>query len=198
MRVTRLNKGRLRAFTLIEMLVVLVIVSLTTTLLMTGLSTTWKNFERLSVRDLTMSAGQLGSAWFRQSFQGVVMYHPFKSDFEGSDQRIQMVSFNAPFDPLQVPQRIDWIVQSNENGWELVLVDIHNSQQYSINQFEQQPKFEFLGGSGWQSTFKTERNAIPRAIRILVDNNEWLRVYSERPIQSDMPVEYPPYGVYEF
>lgn len=185
-------------FTLIEMLVVLVIVSLTTTLLMTGLSTTWRNFERLGVRDLTVSAGQLGSAWFRQSFQGAVMYHPFKSDFKGDENRIQMISFNAPFDLKQAPQQLAWIIRRSSNDWQLVLIDMHNNTDYLIKQFQNQPRFEYLSASGWTTSFTVKRNAIPKAIRILVDNDEWLRVYPQRPLQSDMPVEYPPYGVYEF
>lgn len=187
-----------RGFTLIEMLVVLVIVSLTTTLLMTGLSTTWRNFERLGVRDLTMSAGQMGGSWFRQSIEGAVMYHPYRSNFTGSENSIRFVSFNAPFDKFKAPRQIEWRIATDKQAWILTVIDSSQNNQYSVNRFESEPKFEFLRATEWENSFSSERSSLPRSVRVMVDNKEWLRVSPMRPILSDMPVEYPSFGNYEF
>jgi hypothetical protein len=109
-----------------------------------------------------------------------------------------MISFNAPFDRKQAPQQLEWVIRRSSDDWQLVVMDIHNNVQYPISQFQNQPRFEYLTGRGWTSSFSVKRNTIPKAIRIVVNNDEWLRVYPQRPLQSDMPAEYPPYGAYEF
>jgi general secretion pathway protein J len=194
--VTKLNAKH--GFTLIEMLVVLVIVSLTTSLLMTGLSNTWRNFERLGARELSLSAGMIGASWFRQSIEGAVMYHPFSNDFRGNSSTISMITFNAPFSSEQTPQKISWRIVRKKNLWVLELIDSHQQKSYLVEEFDTQVQFEYLSGGGWQSQFSQERNTLPAAIRILVGNVEWIRIYPKRPLLSDMPVEYPAFGVYEF
>ena len=185
-------------FTLIEMLVVLVIVSMTTTLLMTGLANTWTHFERLGARDLTLSAGMHGITWFRRSFQGAVMYHPESKDFIGNPSAIRLTTFYAPFSESQIPQKIQWEIEQDQDNWVLTVTDLHQQTSYAVDTFNQKAEFEYLSTGGWQSQHSPDRNSLPKAIRILVAGQEWIRVYATRPVLSDLPAEYPAFGVYEF
>ena len=74
----------------------LVILGMTITLLAQGLTTTWKNFERLGVRDLSVSTAQLPAQWFRDSVQRALLYHPYKPVVAGSANRFKLVSSHSP------------------------------------------------------------------------------------------------------
>lgn len=192
------NKTSTRGFTLIEMLVVMVILSLTTTLLSTGLSNTWRNFERLGARDLMVSSTQLPLSWFEKSINAALLYHPDKPLVNGHANRFEFVTSAAPDDPKHIPQKIVWSIEPNLNGWGLYFDSQHSTQMILVKEFMQQPVFEYLHQNTWTQEFTPNIGILPEAIRIRINQNIWLMAKPGRPIKADIPAELSIFGAYEF
>jgi len=185
------NKG----FTLIELLVVLVVTALTTTLLMTGLNTTWKNFDKLSSRNLIFSQAQIPKSWFIESIRGALLSHPDIATFSGTDSQITMVSFLAP-DSSAIPKPLIWEVRE-QNGNSVLGIIQAQSQYKAVLVFNEPVHFEFLIEHKWVKAFNPKTGQLPRAVRIQGDQTQILAsVY--RPTNADMPAELIAFGEYEF
>jgi general secretion pathway protein J len=187
-----------RGFTLIEMLVVLVILSLTTSLLSTGLSTTWRNFERLGARSLMNSSAQLALSWFEQSIKGAQLYHPDTAVFSGNSNEISFISTKVPNDARQQPQTMHWRIHSNAKGWHLSFSSETHNQSTVITTFNSQPVFEYLSQEQWFDAFAPKDGRLPIAIRIRLGDRIWVLANPGRPVLADIPPELPLYGKYEF
>jgi general secretion pathway protein J len=202
------NKSSLRGFTLIEMLVVMVILALTTSLLTEGLSTTWRSFERLGARDLMNSAARLSGGWFEKSLAGAVLYHPFYPNAFGGSQRLEFVSFNSPDDDTHIPQRLVWSIeplliistaqQSSANQWNLVFQSENGKGREVVQVFSSAPYFEYWDGAQWQNEFVPQNASLPAAVRIIVEQKVWVLAKPDRPALADMPPELAQFGEYEF
>jgi len=190
--------NRVNGFTLIEMLVVLVILGLTTTLLSEGLSNTWRNFERLGSRDMMTSTAQLPISWFAESLDGAVLYHPYEPVVIGDAQSFEFISTKVPNDIMNIPQTIRWTINSTNQGWALFFVSTSNSQVIQVKQFGELPAFQYLYDGKWQPEFSPDNARLPRAVRITLGDNVYLVAKPGRPTLADMPVELPIFGEYEF
>lgn len=194
--------NRLTGFTLIEMLVVLVILGLTTTLLSEGLSNTWRNFERLGARDMMATSAQLPINWFTESVDGAVLYHPYVPLVKGDAQSFEFISTKVPNDIRQTPQTIRWYIDSNidsnKQGWALFFVSTFNIQPVRVKQFDALPVFQYLYDGSWQQEFSPKDARLPNAVRINLDNKVYLIAKPGRPAVADMPAELPIFGEYEF
>jgi general secretion pathway protein J len=184
-------------FTLIEMLVVLVILSMTTTLLIEGMSNTWNNFEKLGARDLSLASGQLPQLWLGQSISSAVLYHPHEPSVIGKSNYFEFITTRAPNDSLYIPQKIFWAINNTKYGWTISFTTQTSSQPIVISRFDLQPTFEYLT-TDWTPEFKSKTNALPRAVRIRVSDLTWLIAKPSRPMEADVPVELPLFGEYEF
>ncbi|MBD1389801.1 prepilin-type N-terminal cleavage/methylation domain-containing protein [Neiella sp. HB171785] len=195
---THLYKSVVKGFTLMEMLVVLVILGLTTTLLSGALNTTWKSFERLSSRDLTVSAGMLGLKWFRQSVKGATLYHPEESFFSGNAVRIEFISQNVPNNPQGTPIGISWFFEPAPiGGWQLYYQTEQLTQPIVVAHFEFQPEFSYFSGGQWHRQYNPTNGSLPKAIQIKEGQKQLLAVIG-RPEKADVPPELARFGVYEF
>lgn len=192
------SPNKCNGFTLIEMLVVLVILGLTTTLLSEGLSNTWRNFERLGARDMMATSAQLPINWFAESVDGAVLYHPYEPVVKGDAQSFEFVSTKVPNDIRQTPQMIRWTIESNAQGWTLFFVSTVNSQPIQVKQFDEMPAFQYLYEGRWKLNFSPKDARLPDAVRINLDNQVYLVAKPSRPVIADMPVELPIFGQYEF
>ncbi len=186
------NKG----FTLIELLVVLVVTALTTTLLMTGLTTTWSNFEKLSSRNLIFSQAQIPKTWFTESFRGALLSHPKLSTFSGVTNRIQMITFLPPNSDDLTPQLITWEIRSQNSEWILGIVE-NNAPFLPIMVFEESVHFEYRVDGEWQPDFTPNNGQLPQAVRIQGQQTQLLATIT-RPVNADVPAELPAFGQYEF
>ncbi|MBC3764936.1 PulJ/GspJ family protein [Neptunicella marina] len=187
-----------KAFTLIEMLVVLVILSLTTVLMTQGLSNTWRNFDRLGARDLMFSSVQLPKVWFNTSVQGAVLYHPETSLFSGNQAKFSFVSANVPSEHLHLPQAMTWQIMANSRQWELQFKSYNDAEYITVAYFKQQPYFFYFVDGAWLSEFSPSGGLLPKAIRIVAGDQIWLQANVGRPVDADIPVELPLFGEYEF
>ncbi|MGS2719908.1 PulJ/GspJ family protein [Paraglaciecola aestuariivivens] len=185
-------------FTLIEMLVVLVILGITTTLLSEGLSNTWRNFEKLSSRDSLSSTAQLPVNWFAQSVSGAVLYHPYNPVVHGTDNRFEFISNNVPHDAKHIPQSLTWFIQAEQNLWTLSYLSEFTAQPVKVKRFSQPTYFEYLQEGSWQTSFAPEDSRLPRAVRIKTGEQVFVIAQPSRPEIADMPPELLLFGQYEF
>lgn len=188
----------LRGFTLIEILVVLVILALTTSLMSQGLNTTWRNFERLSSRGLINSSAQLPIGWFEQSIKGAVLYHPEKPDFSGDATTFKFITFNTPDDANHVPQIINWKIDQGDNRWTLSFSRGESMDFVMILSWPQSLRFEYLIGDIWGNTFEPINSQLPKAIRIVSGEGVWAIGKIGREPFADVPAELAYFGKYEF
>jgi general secretion pathway protein J len=198
-------KPKQGGFTLIEMLVVMVILALTTSLLTQGLSTTWRSFERLSARDLMNSSAQLPVAWFEQSLAAALLYHPDKVLVRGEPHSFEFVSFASPDDSRHIPQRLMWRIATDSRDnrgqtpkWTLAFESETSNQFIQVTTFLSEPKFEYWDGNNWLTEFLPTDGRLPAATRIRVNDQVWAIAKPGRPVMADMPVEMPLFGAYEF
>lgn len=187
-----------RGFTLIEILVVLMILALTTSLMTQGLSTTWNNFSRLGARDLVNSAAQLPVSWFEQSLAGAVLYHPYKVQASGHSNSFEYITFNAPNDSEHMPQQIIWSIIPTNSKWHLAFATTNSQTPTIISDFNTQAKFEYWFNQQWQAEFVPLDGRLPLAVRIINEGKVWGIAKIGRPEEADMPAELPAYGEYEF
>jgi general secretion pathway protein J len=192
------SKASASGFTLIEMLVVMVILAMTTSLLSVGLSNTWRNFERLGARDLMVSSAQLPASWFEQSIKAALLYHPDIPSVKGNSDFFEFITFATPDDPKKLPQKIVWHIERNTHGWGLFFISRDASQMMLVKSFVEQPVFEYLQHKTWTQEFSPHNALLPEAVRIRVDQNIWVLAKPGRPEEADMPVELSVFGVYEF
>jgi general secretion pathway protein J len=192
-------------FSLIEILVVMVILALTTSLLTEGLSTTWRSFERLSARDLMNSSAQLPVSWFEKSLAGALLYHPYQASVRGEPNSFEFITFASPDDIRQIPQRITWRLATDryyEEGqppmWYLAFQSETSKQFTQVASFVNQPQFEYWNGNSWLSEFLPSDARLPLAVRIMAGNKVWLIAKPGRPVIADIPVEMSVFGAYEF
>ncbi|NVK55267.1 MAG: prepilin-type N-terminal cleavage/methylation domain-containing protein [Alteromonadaceae bacterium] len=184
-------------FTLIELLVVLVITSLTTTLLLSGLSTTWQNFARLSSRNLVFNQAQLPKYWFIESFRGVLLAHPDTSTFAGTPETIDMLTFLAPANRPASPQQLSWEIREDDGHWSLGIRE-SASNYNALLKFNEAVHFEYLTDRKWATNFTTSNGKLPLAIRVQSSDTTYLLATVSRPLHADIPIELPVYGAYEF
>jgi general secretion pathway protein J len=193
----------IKGFTIVEMLVVMVILALTTTLLTEGLSTTWRSFERLGARSLIVSSAQLPLSWFEQSFAGAVLYHPDKALVQGNSHSFQFMTFMAPDDPLHIPQQLIWKIETStnipsKNHWSLSFQSELAKQSLVVQSFTTQPSFEYWNGQQWVNEFYPKNGRLPEAVKIIVDGQTWAIAKIGRPALADVPVELEEFRAYEF
>lgn len=185
-------------FTLIEMLVVLVILGLTTTLLSEGLSNTWRNFERLSSRDLLSNAAQLPVNWFMRSIEGAVLYHPENAIVKGSATTFEFISINVPNDYKNIPQTLFWQIETHPKGWALSFRSEFYNYPVTIKTFSTPPQFEYLTEGSWSQNFAPNDARLPDAVRIIFNSKAFAIAKPGRPSLADIPPELPLFGQYEF
>lgn len=190
-------------FSLIELLVVLVIVGLVTSLMVEGLGTTWRSFDKLSSKGLSLTQAQLPLSWFEQSVSGAVLYHPYKPVVSGDSQQFEFITTNVPNDEKHIPQYLLWSIQpytsnTGQTYWQLTFKAELDNSTVTIMQFDSQPRFEYWDGVQWSSDFKPEQSLLPTVVRMVNDDRVLLIAKALRPVLADMPPELAQFGEYEF
>ena len=91
--------SRGRGFTLLEMLVVLVLTGFIMTILLEGLSQTFRLQEHFGTEQFNTQRGAMRSDWFRQSINGLLPDHEDgRHKFQGDDRRMSGLT-TAPLTP---------------------------------------------------------------------------------------------------
>ncbi|MFC4700062.1 prepilin-type N-terminal cleavage/methylation domain-containing protein [Glaciecola siphonariae] len=188
-----------RGFSLVELLVVLVIVSATTTLLISGFSITWKNFSKLSQRDLVMNSHAVGERWLRESLADAVLFHPNDSQFYGNANSIQFVSLAAPWQSASIPTPMTWQIIARERTAQLSLQSPWIASP--LNDLANLPvntRFEYLRNGQWVSEFTSNDAELPSAVRLSSNGEILSYIVLKRPGKAKVPPEMLEFGQYEF
>lgn len=183
---------RQTGFTLIEMLVVLVIMSITTTLLVEGLGTTWRNFEKLNNQQLVVNKGILPKKWFIESIKGAQLYHPYRWVFTGFEDSMSFITLTAPGATSKSPSHVVWFLQQEENGQSLYY-RINEGQNIKVASFKESYHFEYLNGEEWGGTFQLDVAQLPAAIKLTNEKKSWVYITPNSALKPEIP---PSLGLY--
>ena len=184
-------------FTLLEMLVVLVILGMTTALVTQGLTVTWQTFLRLNARDLSLSTARLPQQWFRDSIKYGVLYHPREAIVQGDHDSLTLLTTAVPSDPFRVPQKMEWIITVSDGVWSLAFTE-EDKEPVVVKESLEVMKFAYLVDGDWAAEFSPDDSRFPAAIRIMQGAERWVLAVPGRPLNADIPVELPLFGEYEF
>lgn len=191
-------RNNLTGFTLIELLVVLVITSITTSLLITGLNSTWNNFDKLLAKNLTLTSARLPAVWFENSIRGSVLYHPEKVYFRGDQTSMSFVTIASPNAFTKEPASLHWAISNQQDSFVLGFSVTSKQELKAIHPFTTAPRFEYLVAGDWIDKFEDQAGLLPDAVRIVYGNAIWAFATPQRPVKADVPSELPIVGKYEF
>lgn len=192
------KRYHVNGFSLVEMLVVLVIVASTSVLLSQGLTTTWRNFSKLSTSELSVDKAKLPMRWFADSVKSTLLSHPDRIMISGNAQRVEFVTFLSPNTMDKIPRPIRWTITQESNFWFLTFEDTLHNQLYNVYRSQIALEFIYLIQGQWVSTFPDAPGTLPRAIAITTAEGILVTGVVGRPVRADIPVELPVFGAYEF
>lgn len=202
-------------FTLVEMLVVLVILTMTTGLLASALPIVWQSFAKLEQKQLNQSVN-LAAKWFRQSIQGALLYHPDDAVFTGTTSKLSMIT-NAPLDDsTNIPSNVTWEIKQQSLArsgiqqaklvYDLWYSNQHTQTVIKVHTFNAPAYFNYIVDNEWQSTFTPKKAMLPEAVSIMVEQSNptdgsstiWLLAAPINPVNVEIPPEMILFGQYEF
>jgi len=135
-----------RAFTLLEMLVVLVIVSLISLLLFDMLDYVLQLRVRFSAYTMQMQQGAMKAHWFRSSTQALIPAYPDQKAalFSGNAKKFSGLTILSLEAEAGVPMRFAWELRE-QNGWTVLA---YRPQQESAQDEKIWPIMQWVGGEG--------------------------------------------------
>ncbi len=195
---TASNKKKQCGFTIIEVLVVLIIVAMTTLLLSSGLSIAMSSMEKLKTRHLE-SRAIATLALFRESIQTAVLYHPEKPTFSGDSYTINLVS-KKPIDTHpQYPIKVSWRIREDVDGkvW-LWYSNLENNSTFKLMPLDGNTRFYYQSENAMHPEFLPESAELPEVISLRSGDAVLIAVSPLIPKTAIVPPEYAVFGKYEF
>lgn len=165
-------------FTLMEMLVVLVLVSLISGLLMEGFGYVLRLRLNVTQHLKRQRIGQLQEHWYRNLVTGIIVNNrEEKALFQGSESVLQGQSINTLTAPAGVPQKFTLTLSSQENT--IVLnYRINEKEEWLLGRWTaQKASFSYLDNQGnWISTWPPKMGAatqqLPEAVQLRIEGNQ--------------------------
>lgn len=160
-----------RAFTLIEMLVVMIIVAMVVTLIVQGFGYTLGLYQRVVKSQSAAYEQVFAYHWFSSSLQSQVAMRPKDRALEGSESQLSTYSFRPLVGGQGVKTLIHWELQVQAD--ELLLSYTEADVSFVVFRWSNaQGRFEYMDDNGqWLQRWpleKTESQPLPRAIRLQV------------------------------
>lgn len=120
-------------FTLIEILVVLIIVGMTSGVLFQALERAYQLQQRFGTELFNIQHGQMATDWFRQTVQGL---HPDYPDgqniFHGDDREFSGLTNNPLSDEYGAPTPITWRIRDNHQNNTSELIYIEEKRETAV------------------------------------------------------------------
>jgi prepilin-type N-terminal cleavage/methylation domain-containing protein len=158
-----MNKLRNKGFTLIEMMVSLVIISLAFTLLYRTYFTVQKNIKEIEKNMKETEILYNFLSLFKSEINEIC-------DSENLNLEKKRISFFSLFPDLNFPVEIEYIVENIENGEKLIRIqkNILNDYEFKISILKcESVNFLFFVEDGWKED--VEKNVIPKSIAIEIN-----------------------------
>lgn len=121
-------KGTSRAyhqsgFTLIEILVVMIIMGMVSTVLFQALERAYRLQERFGAQLFTVQQGQMATDWYRQAVQGLRSDYPNgKSIFKGTSTEFSGLTDNSLGEDIGIPTLVSWKIKKDTQAGTVALV----------------------------------------------------------------------------
>jgi general secretion pathway protein J len=169
-----------RAFSLIEMLVVMVIVSLLITVIIQGFGYSLGVYQRVQHSQKTAYTEVLAYDWLRTTLGAAVAARPKDHGLEGSSQVVSSYSYQPLIDPLGLKTLIVWRLQ--QEGDDVNLEYQENQSLWPVYHWPNaHGSLEYLDTKGqWHSQWPVEKSdlpALPEAVRLLISSGAEVRNY---------------------
>ena len=169
-----------RAFTLIEMLVVLVIVGLMATLIVQGFGYSMGLYQRVIKTQRSAYSEVLAYNWLRSSLSTQIPARPKDRGLEGNSADLTTYTYQ----PLLAVQGIKTLIrwQLVDDGNDIVLHYSEGNQGFDVYRWsDSTAQFEYLTLEGnWIGRWppeKTDIPALPRALRLQITSGKETRSY---------------------
>ena len=169
---------RQRAFTLIEMLVVMIIVAMMVTLIMQGFGYSLGLYQRVVKNQANAYQQAFAYRWFTSTLQSQVAMRLDDRGLEGNQYQFSTYTFSPLVGVSGMKTRIAW--ELDLNGGDLMLGYREGTQQFTV--------YTWVGATGqfqymdieknWRDLWeplKDEPSALPSAIRLQVSQGNELR-----------------------
>lgn len=171
---------RQRAFTLIEMLVVLVITSLLVTVIMQGFGYSMGLYQRVQTTQKNAYSEVLAYNWLRETLGHQVAARPGAQGLDGQRQNLSTFSFQPLVQQSGSRALIQWQLVQVPGALQLQYEEI--GQKFQVYEWpESTGEFEYLDADGgwhplWPVT-KVDPPPLPQAVRLLVHTGSETRNY---------------------
>jgi general secretion pathway protein J len=168
---TPFNRLRQRAFTLIEMLVVLIIVAMVVTLIIQGFGYTLGLYQRVVKSQNTAYQQVFTYHWLSSSLSSPVAVRPKDRGLEGDASQLSTYSYQPLLAQAGLKTLVQWELQ--HQGGELWLSYKEGQIRFPVYQWTNATgRFEYLDEQGqWVNLWpmqKSDNLPLPKAVRILV------------------------------
>jgi prepilin-type N-terminal cleavage/methylation domain-containing protein len=174
------RRGPEVGFTLLEMLVTLVIVSVVTTLLWQALALTARIEQSLAGSQQTVQDQRLRAAWVQQALAGLAVPPGTETALRGSPTRIDAVTTAPPWPGSAGPEAmvLEWRTGDPETaGWQrLTARRPATGEVFDLGAWDASLRFDYLNADGrWVPTWppsglaeraETAQRPLPRAVRL--------------------------------
>ncbi len=171
---------RQRAFTLIEMLVVLVITSLLVTVIMQGFGYSMGLYQRVQATQKNAYSEVLAYNWLRETLSQQVAARPGSHGLDGQRQELTTYSFQPLVQQPGTRALINWQVLQEPGALQLQYEEA--GQQFLVYEWpESTGEFEYLDVKGnWHPVWPVEKADpphLPEAVRLQVHTGSETRNY---------------------
>lgn len=166
---------RQRAFTLIEVLVVMIIVAMVVALIVQGFGYTLGVYQRVVGKQNNAYQQVLAYRWFTTSLQSQVAMRPKDRGLEGDAQQLTTYTYQPLLAPQGLKTRIGW--QLEIAGNELRMTYTEGNRKLIIQRWPGATGyFEYLNDKGqWSQRWPAEAGEIlplPNAVRAVVSEGD--------------------------
>lgn len=163
-----------RAFTLIEMLVVLIIVAMVATVIMQGFGYALGVYQRVVKTQNNAYQQAFFYRWFSESLQVQIAKRPGDRALKGTSSALSTHSFRPLLGGQGVKTLVQWELQLAPDG--VALIYLESGKSFTVYQWPNATaKFEYLNDLGtWVDKWpvdKSEAEPLPKALRILVNTS---------------------------
>jgi general secretion pathway protein J len=169
-----------KAFTLVEMLVVMIIVGLLITVIMQGFGFSMGMYQRVVRVQKNAYSEVLAYNWLRSTLGSQVAMRPKDRGLEGGINSLSTFTYEPLVEQSGLKTRIEW--QLLQSGDALALQYLEGTKLFTVYRWpESTGQFEYQDEKGqWINRWPPEKSdlpPLPQAVRIIVNSGKEARNY---------------------